>query len=59
MPYGASAEEHAVTVTLSHWFSKRVRASIRYGYFSYSDKTSGGRNDFDAHMVYSIIQYRF
>ena len=39
--------------------SKRVRVTLKYGFFTSHDELSGGNRDYDAHMVYSTVQYRF
>lgn len=59
MPYGAGLEENGVTVGVSRQFSKRIRASLKYGFFTSSDDTSGNQRDYDAHLIYSTLQYRF
>ena len=59
MPYGADIEEMGITAGLSRQLSRRVRWTLRYGFFTSDDDTSGGNNDYDAHMVYSTLQYRF
>ena len=59
MPYGAGAEEHGITATLNHRFTPKLLWSLRYGFFKNRDATSGGHNDYDAHLVYSSVQYRF
>ncbi len=58
-PYGDEASEHGVTVTLNRMLTPRLRWTLKYGYFDYSDTTSGGHNNYTAHMVYSSLQYRF
>jgi hypothetical protein len=58
-PYGSDAEENAVTVTLSHEFSKNIRGTLRYGFFNNRNETYGGRNDYDAHLLATSLQYRF
>jgi hypothetical protein len=58
-PYGDEAREHGVTVTLNRMLNPRLRWSIKYGYFDYDDVTSGGHNNYTAHLVYSSLQYRF
>ena len=58
-PYGAEAEEHGVTGTLIHRLSKRLHVSLRYGFFTNRDRTSGGHNDYTAHMVSSSLRYVF
>ncbi|MEW6303982.1 MAG: porin [Verrucomicrobiota bacterium] len=58
-PYGAGAEEHGVSVGLVRRFSERLRGKLRYGFFRSRDDTSGGINNFDAHMIYSSMTYLF
>ena len=59
LPYGAGGQEHAVTATLIRRLSQRIRLTLRYGFFHYTDDTFGGNRDFDSHLVYSSLQYRF
>lgn len=58
-PFGAGAEEHAITATLIHRFSKSILGKLTYGYFRNNDQTYGGHNEYEAHLVYSSLQYRF
>ncbi|MFL6588982.1 MAG: hypothetical protein ACJ8M4_02285 [Chthoniobacterales bacterium] len=58
-PYGMGATEHTVGATLSREISKNVRLKLQYGYFRYRDETSGGHNNYDAHAVFSSLQFRF
>lgn len=58
-PFGAGAEEHGVTATLIHRFSKNLLGKATYGFFCNNDQTYGGHNEYTAHMVYSSLQYRF
>ena len=59
MPYGTSANDHTVNIGLTRNFSKTVRGSLNYGYFRHRDETSGGLDNYDAHLVFSTITYRF
>jgi hypothetical protein len=59
IPYGSDASEHGVNATLSRRINKNLRAQFRYGYYTYSDASAGGHRDYDAHVVYSSLQYRF
>ena len=57
--YGAGAEEYGITATLVRRITQNLRVTLRYGYYHYTDQTSGGNNNYDAQVVYSSLQYRF
>lgn len=57
--YGAGGEEHGINITLVRRITEKLRVTARYGYYHYTDQTSGGNNDYDAHVLYSSVQYRF
>lgn len=59
VPYGSGAEEHGFSATLSRRLTKNLRASVRYGYYTYTDASAGGQRDFDTQVVYTSLQYRF
>lgn len=59
VPLGAGAEQHGVTAAIVRRLTERVRLTLKYGFTRYSDWASGGHNDFDAHLVFSSLQYRF
>ncbi len=46
-------------VGITRKFSKAVRGSLSYGFFRHRDETSGGFDNYDAHLVFSTITYRF
>jgi predicted porin len=58
-PFGASDEQHTASVTLARQFTKQIRGSIKYSYFRNRDDASGGNNDYDGHLIYATMQYRF
>jgi hypothetical protein len=58
-PYGVDAEEHGITAALIRRLTDRVRWTLRYGFFNNHDRTSGGHNDYDAHLVMTSMQVRF
>jgi hypothetical protein len=58
-PFGADSQEHVVSAALIHRFSERIRWSIRYGFFTNDDHTSGGHNNYKAHLVYSTLRMMF
>ncbi|MCP5519415.1 MAG: hypothetical protein H7A45_19400 [Verrucomicrobiales bacterium] len=59
VPYGAGFQEHGVTVGLTRQLNARTRLGLNYGYFNNSDEMSGNHLDYEAHLVYSTLQYRF
>lgn len=58
-PYGAGAEEHGILASLIRRIHPRLRVSLRYGFFSGRSETSGGFNDYDAHLLMSTAHYLF
>lgn len=58
-PYGADSEEHGISATLARQLTKQLRWKLRYAWYTNRDVTSGGHNDYDAHMVYTSLQYLF
>ena len=58
-PYGASAEEHSVIATVTRQLNRRTAVSVKYGYFTSDDNASGNRNNYDAHLIYATLRYRF
>lgn len=59
VPLGAGADEHSVTATLTRRLTERLRLNLKYGFTHFTDWASGGNNDFDAHLVFASLQYRF
>ncbi|MDX1953294.1 MAG: hypothetical protein SFY81_14025 [Verrucomicrobiota bacterium] len=59
VPFLVSAEEHGITGTLIHRFSSAMQWTLKYGWVTLSDKTFGGRNDYEAHILSSAFRFRF
>ncbi len=59
MPYGATDSESTVSATVTRQLTKSMRLLVKYSYFTYEDKTSGNRDNYDAHAFYSGLQVRF
>jgi hypothetical protein len=59
VPYGMGATEHTASATLTRQLTKQVRLLLKYTYFSYTDQTSGGHNNYEAHSIFSSLQFRF
>lgn len=59
LPYGAEAEEHGVVGKLVRKMRDNLIWTLQYGFFTLNEHTSGGNNDYNAHVVASGVQYRF
>ncbi len=58
-PFGSSVTELGLTLKIDRRIRENLRWALQYRYLDNNDTTSGGNNDFDAHVVYSTLQYRF
>ena len=59
LPYGAGATENIASATLTRQLNKQVRLQLKYTYYNYDDVTSGGHNNYQAHSMFSGLQFRF
>jgi long-subunit fatty acid transport protein len=59
VPYGMGATEHTASATLTRQLNKQVRLLLSYTYFDYTDETFGGHNNYQAHSIFSSLQFRF
>lgn len=59
VPYGSSFKDNLFRVSATRRLSDNVRLTAEYGYAKTEDVTSGGHNDFTAHLVMTKLQYRF
>ena len=59
LPFGMGATEHTVSASISRQLTSNVRLMLRYAFFHYTDETSGGHNNYNAHSIFSSLQYRF
>jgi len=59
VPYGAGAEQHGITAIVGRQLTQKLRLTVRYGYYRYRDEVSGGNYDYNAHVVFTSLQYRF
>ena len=59
VPYGSGEDTYAITATLTRRITKNIRWSLKYGYSHSDNVTYGGHQNYEAHLVYSSLQYRF
>lgn len=58
-PYGADERRNAAGAMWVFRASEHLVYNVRYTYATYRDRATTGRNDYDAHIVYGKVQYRF
>ncbi len=64
MPFGVDEQQQAVYVTWVRRQSEHLIFTFKYGYLTKDDNTwvgldGKGLNDYDAHLLYGKVQYRF
>jgi opacity protein-like surface antigen len=59
LPYGAESRQDAASATLVIRSSPRLVYTIRYTFARGEDRLRGDRADYQAHLLYSKIQYTF
>jgi len=59
VPYGLGATEYTASASITRQLTSQMRLLLRYGYFNYRDSTFGGHNNYNAHSIYSGLQFRF
>ena len=59
LPLGSDAEQQSVTATLTRRLTRNLRLNLKYAFTHWNDYASGGHFNYDSHLVYSSLQYRF
>lgn len=59
LPLGAGAREHGVTAMLTRRLNPHLRVNLKYGYYNYEDALTGGNSNFEGHLIFASLQYRF
>ena len=59
LPLNAGQKLQSAFLTWVRQHSDRVIYTVKYGYATSRDGTFGGLNDFDAHIFYGKVQYKF
>ena len=59
LPFGADQKTQGAYLTWVRRQTEHLIYTFKYGYVTNRDVTSGGRNDFDAHVFYAKVQYHF
>jgi len=59
LPLGTGAREHGVTATLTRRINPHLRVNLKYSYYNYQDALTGGNSNFEGHLIFASLQYRF
>jgi len=59
LPLGTDTEEHSLTATLVRRITQNLRLNLKYAFTHYEDLASGGNFNYDAHVIFASLQYRF
>ncbi|MBL9214959.1 MAG: hypothetical protein JNG83_05740 [Opitutaceae bacterium] len=59
VPYGSDARTQLASVTWTRKLDRRTSLTLKYAYGKNEDVPSGGNADYEAHLLYGKIQYRF
>ena len=59
LPLGTDAEEHSASATLTRRLTKNLRLNVKYAFTHYEDYASAGNYNFNAHVIFTSLQYRF
>lgn len=59
LPYGVGQRDQSVDLIVTRQISEYVRGILRYGYFYGTDDATSDFNDYEAHLIYGSVRYRF
>lgn len=59
VPYGYTDKQTSLTITGRQKIDDFTTVSLQYGYYDLGELTSGGRNDYDAHVIYCRWERQF
>jgi hypothetical protein len=59
LPLGAGAEEHSIAARLTRRITQNIRWNLKYAFTHYSDTPSAGAFNYNAHVIFTSLQYRF
>ena len=59
LPLGLDYDRHGLQVGLVHRFTPSVTGRLQYGYFAYTEPSSGHFRDYTAHQVLAVLDLRW
>jgi hypothetical protein len=58
-PFGSDATEHGFSIGLAHQLTDAIRWRLAYAYFTNNEDLTGGRNDYDASLISTSLDFKF
>jgi hypothetical protein len=59
LPVGIEYQQHALQAGLVRRFGKRITVQLKYGFYSYSEPSSGGANNYVAQSIFGTLAYKW
>jgi len=59
VPYGLDRKDQSFSATWVRRINDRTRVSLRYAWAQNDEDSAMGLNDFEAHLLYGKVEYRF
>jgi hypothetical protein len=59
LPLGSDAKQQSITTTFTRRLTQNLRLNLKYAFTHYDDFASAGRFNYDSHVIFSSLQYRF
>ena len=57
LPLGIEYTQHTVQAGVTRQLNEHLKSRFGYGYYTYDEPTSGGLNDYDAHLVFGALSF--
>ncbi|HSU53706.1 MAG TPA: c-type cytochrome domain-containing protein [Candidatus Dormibacteraeota bacterium] len=58
LPLGLDYNRDAASVGITRKWTKRLSSTLRYGFYKYSDPSTGGLNNYTAHGIFASLVYK-
>jgi Planctomycete cytochrome C len=59
VPLGLDYDRHALMAGITRRLSEHVTANLRYGFYRYSEPSTGGLNDYTAHGIFATVAVKW
>jgi mono/diheme cytochrome c family protein len=59
LPMGIEYRQNALQTGLSRHFGKSITAQLKYGFYSYTEPTSGNADNYVAHSVFGTVSFKW